>query len=49
MQLFEALPQLTAHDAYTMLRNSFEAAFVDEEDKALWMEELDTVFAANEP
>ena len=49
VQLFESLPQLTARDAYTMLRNSFEAAFVDEEDKALWTEELDSVFAANEP
>lgn len=49
VQLFEALPQLTALDAYTLLRNSFEAAFVDEEDKALWIEELDSVFAAGEP
>jgi len=49
VQLFESLPQLTARDAYTMLRNSFEAAFVDAEDKALWAEELDSVFAANEP
>lgn len=49
VQLFESLPQLTAHDAYTMLRNSIEGAFVDEEDKALWIEELDSVFAANEP
>jgi len=48
-QLFESLPQLTAHDAYTLLRNSFEAAFVDDEDRALWREELDSVFAANEP
>ena len=49
VQLFEALPQLTARDAYTMLRNSFEGSFVDDEDKALWIEELDSVFAANEP
>ena len=49
VQLFESLPQLTAHDAYTMLRNSFEGSFVDDEDKALWIEELDSVFAANEP
>jgi len=48
-QLFESLPQLTARDAYTLLRNSFEAAFVDDEDRALWTEELDSVFAANEP
>ena len=49
VQLFESLPNLTARDAYTMLRNSFEGSFVDEEDKALWAEELDSVFAANEP
>ena len=49
LQLFESLPQLTARDAYTLLRNSFEASFVDDEDKALWIEELDSVFAASEP
>jgi len=49
VQLFESLPSLTARDAYTMLRNSFEGSFVDEEDKGLWIEELDSVFAANEP
>ena len=49
IQLFESLPQLTAHDAYAMLRNSFEGSFVDDEDKALWVEELDSVFAAGEP
>jgi len=49
VQLFESLPQLTARDGYTLLRNSIDAAFVDDEDKALWTEELDSVFAANEP
>ena len=49
VQLFESLPQLTSHDAYTMLRNSFEGSFVDDEDKVLWIGELDSVFAANEP
>ena len=49
VQLFESLPQLTARDAYTLLRNSFDAAFVEDEDRALWTEELDSVFAANEP
>ena len=49
VQLFESLPQLTARDAYTMLRNSFEGSFVDDEDKGLWIEELDSVFAAGEP
>ena len=49
IQLFESLPELTARDAYAMLRNSFDGSFVDDEDKALWIEELDSVFAANEP
>jgi adenosine deaminase len=49
VQLFESLPQLTARDAYELLRNSLEASFVDDEDKGLWFEELDTVFAAHEP
>ena len=49
IQLFESLPQLTAYDAYTMLRNSFEGSFVDDEDKGLWVAELDSVFAAGEP
>jgi adenosine deaminase len=49
VQLFESLPQLTARDAYVLLRNSLEASFVDDEDKGLWIEELETVFAANEP
>ena len=49
VQLFESLPQLTARDAYALLRNSLEASFVDDEDKGLWIEELETVFAANEP
>jgi adenosine deaminase len=49
VQLFESLPSLTARDAYAMLRNSFEGSFVEDEDKGLWIEELDTVFAAIEP
>ena len=49
VQLFESLPQLTAHDAYLLLRNSFEGSFVEAEDKALWIDQLDAVFAANEP
>jgi adenosine deaminase len=47
VQLFESLPVLGARDAYRMMRNSFEGAFVDDEDKALWIEELDSVFAVN--
>jgi len=49
VQLFESLPQLTAKDAYILLRNSFEGSFVEDEDKALWIDQLDAVFAANEP
>jgi len=49
VQLFESLPQLNARDAYMMLRNSIEGSFVDDEDKDLWIEELDSVFAAGEP
>jgi adenosine deaminase len=49
VQLFESLPQLTARDAYLMLRNSIEGSFVDDDDKGLWLEELDSVFAAGEP
>ena len=46
VQLFESLPQMGAREAYQVLRNSFEGSFVDDEDKALWIEELDSVFAA---
>ena len=43
---FEALPQLTARDAHTLARNSFEASFADETDKRRWGEALDQVFRA---
>jgi adenosine deaminase len=46
VQTFEALPALGAREAYQVLRNSIEGAFVDDEDKALWIGELDTVFMA---
>ena len=46
VQLFESLPQLGMRDAHALLRNSFEASFAVEEDKALWIEELDAVFAS---
>ena len=48
VQLFERLPQLGLRDAHTLLRNSFEASFAVEEDKALWIEELDAMFAPAE-
>jgi len=41
---FEALPQLGARDAYQLLRNSFEASFVDEAAKAGWIQQLDSAF-----
>ena len=47
VRTFEALPELGAHDAYRLLRNSLEAAFVDDEDRELWVGELDSVFVAN--
>ncbi len=47
VQVFESLPQLGAREAYQVLRNSIDGSFVDDEDRALWIEELDTVFAAS--
>ncbi|MET0382098.1 MAG: adenosine deaminase [Burkholderiaceae bacterium] len=46
-QLLHAFPQLGARAAHQMLRNGFEACFADDEDKLLWMAELDAVFAAS--
>ena len=37
---------LTAADACTLAKNSFEASFAPAEDKARWGRELDAVFAA---
>ncbi|UDF33538.1 UNVERIFIED_ORG: adenosine deaminase [Shinella sp. XGS7] len=44
-QCFDALPQLDAGHAYTLLRNSFEASFASPEQQAGWIAELDAVFA----
>lgn len=46
LQTFEALPSLTARDAHTLARNSFEASFASPSDKARWIDELDQVFSA---
>jgi adenine deaminase len=46
VETFEALPQLTAADAYTLARNSFEASFASAADKARWQQQLDAVFNA---
>ncbi|RRS04129.1 adenosine deaminase [Aquabacterium soli] len=43
LETFEAL-DLDAQAAYTLARNSFEASFVSEADKARWIAELDDTF-----
>jgi len=43
---FDALPQLGVAEAYTLLRNSFEASFVSAHAKAGWIARLDAVFSA---
>ncbi|HEX2009416.1 MAG TPA: adenosine deaminase [Roseateles sp.] len=43
-QCFEALPELDATAAYTLLRNSFEASFASPAEQAGWIAELDEVF-----
>ena len=47
VETFEALPQLTAQHAHTLAANSFEASFATAEEKAVWMKQLDAVFAAS--
>ena len=44
VQAFEALPQLGAHEAYRLARNSFEASFASPEDKSRWIAALDAHF-----
>ena len=46
VQTFDALPALTARDAWQLAANSFEASFVDEASKRRWLEQLNQVFAA---
>ena len=41
---FQALPQLGVAQAYTVLRNSFEASFAPGDAKAAWLAQLDAVF-----
>jgi adenosine deaminase len=43
---FDALPQLGVREAYTLLRNGFEASFVTADRKAGWIAALDRAFAA---
>ena len=46
VELFNAQPQLTARHAYQLALNSFEASFVDADQKRAWQHRLDAVFAA---
>ena len=41
LQLFAAQPSLGASQAYALLRNSLEASFAADADKALWIAQLD--------
>lgn len=44
--VFAALPQLDAQDAWQLARNSIDASFATEADKAQWRAQLDAVFDA---
>jgi adenosine deaminase len=46
LELFDALPQLGAREAYALAKNSLEASFAGVAEKARWTAELDAVFAA---
>jgi adenine deaminase len=46
VETFEALPALTARDAWQLARNSFEASFVPPAVKQAWIAQLDGVFRA---
>jgi len=46
LQCFEALPALTARDAWQLSANSFEASFADAAQKAQWRAQLDAAFRA---
>jgi len=43
---FDALPQLGAHEAYQLARNSLVASFASASHKAAWVAQLDATFAA---
>jgi adenosine deaminase len=44
VETFAALPALGAREAYTLARNSFEASFAPDADRARWIGELDACF-----
>ncbi|HOM15510.1 MAG TPA: adenosine deaminase [Rubrivivax sp.] len=46
VQTFDALPALTARDAWQLAANSFEASFVGAAAKQRWLVQLNQVFAA---
>ncbi len=46
LELFAALPELGAPQAYQLARNSLEASFAPADDKARWVAQLDAAFAA---
>jgi adenosine deaminase len=46
VQTFDALPGLSARDAWQLAANSFDASFVPQEQKARWRAQLDAAFAA---
>jgi adenine deaminase len=46
VEVFAALPTLTARHAHTLLRNSLQASFAEADQKAAWLQDLDAVFAA---
>jgi adenosine deaminase len=49
IELFAALPQLGARQAWQLAANSFEASFVDDTTRARWRLALDQVFEAAIP
>ena len=44
VELFAALPQLGAREAWQLAANSFEASFVDDAMRARWRLQLDEAF-----
>ena len=46
VETFAALPRLGAREAYALARNSFDASFAPDADKARWVGALDRCFAA---
>jgi adenosine deaminase len=44
VQTFDALPALTARDAWQLAANSFEASFADAGHKAQWLRQLGSIF-----